>query len=249
MKVWITGAERSLGKAIKEYFENHSKWVQNDAPISVLSVSRPEFDLTQGLLQLREKFTHLIKEEGIPDVFVHNAGITRIAPIESLTNADMVDTMQVNCIAPAVINSILVSRFKERFERTEIRRTMRIIHIASMGHRLALRNSLPYCMSKTAVVMMTKQMAKELTGRVEGISVFSVSPNGIQDTAMINQAIDSLVEQRGMTREEAVKYNCQSPMGRLCTMEEVSRTVHWLATNAPEYMTGSNIELLGALGF
>lgn len=240
--VWVTGAERSLGEDIMKRFIE-SDW-------EGISLSRGEgyqnWDLNLPPDTLKRMTLELLdaseKAGEVPDVLVHNSGVTEIDFIENAEDFSFERVMRINLGSRWAINKAIVKWYKEHPQYA-----IRLIHIISMGARYALRSSSPYCCSKAGDVMLVKQMAKELASRTPNVTIFGVSPNGIQGTAMIEQAVQSLVDKRGMSEEEARNYNVQAPFGRNCLMSEVSEVCYFIGTTCPEYMSGHNFELLGGM--
>ena len=182
---------------------------------------------------------------GSVDVVINNAGITRINFIEDQDpETDWGDVIQVNLHVPYLFAREMVSRIAT--SRETLHKDFKIINVASMAARYALRASTAYNASKAGLVAMTRSMAKECAGRLP-VSHYAVSPNGIAGTAMIEQAISELCRTRGWSREQAEEYNCQAPMGRLCSQKEVAEVIRYCVEDAPQYMTGHNFELLGGM--
>lgn len=235
--VWVTGGERSLGKTIVQTLACRE---DQSEEFKVESLSRPEWDLSMPSSQLREQFKKKIRNEGSPDVMVHNSGTMYMEWLENQDLSKFDELMQVNMMSRYVMNQVLYQAHLENGEKP-----IRIIHIISMAHRFPLRQCPAYCASKAADAAVVKQLAKECTGLHPKFLIFGVSPGGIEGTPMIDQAIQRLQETRGMTKEQAEKYNVQSPYGRNCTQREVANVVLFAATDAPAYMSGHNFELAG----
>jgi len=80
-----------------------------------------------------------------------------------------------------------------------------ILNIVSNAAHMPMTSSICYNASKGAALIMTKQMARELTKRHD-ITVFSISPNKLRDTEMSRQIDAEVVRTRGWTIEEAQRY-------------------------------------------
>jgi NAD(P)-dependent dehydrogenase (short-subunit alcohol dehydrogenase family) len=99
-------------------------------------------------------------EVGPIDILVNNSGVSKAARLVDVTPADFDFMMGTNLrgaffVAQAVANRML-ARAKARPEKTH-----RIINIASVAGLRVLSQIGVYCMSKAAVVQMTKAMALE----------------------------------------------------------------------------------------
>ena len=89
-----------------------------------------------------------------------------------------------------------------------------------------------YDASKSAVIGLTRGLARELSSR--GIRVNAVSP-GLIETEMI-QSIPQI--------QEMVK---RIPLGRLGTAEEVAKAIAFLCSDAASYVTGQTLVADGGL--
>jgi len=179
-KILVTGSSNGLGKAIVDALRACDHEVI-------------EYDIDRGLDVLDP---HLDGIESI-DVLINNAGVNGIDMLENLqeelwdrvlnTNAKGIFKMSQACL-PMLIKS-----------------KGTIVNIVSNAAHMPMTSSLAYNASKGAALIMTKQMARELTKRF-GITVFSISPNKLKGTNM-SSAIDAeVVRTRGWTLEEAQKY-------------------------------------------
>ena len=102
-----------------------------------------------------------------------------------------------------------------------------IITIASIAGKHPDAGPLPYCVSKTAVCMLTKHTARQLAGA--GIRVNAIGPGFIETnmTAPLNE-----VPELGKRLLEGV------PMGRMGIPLEIANTALFLASDESSYFTG-----------
>jgi 3-oxoacyl-[acyl-carrier protein] reductase len=80
-----------------------------------------------------------------------------------------------------------------------------VLNIVSNAAHVPMTCSAAYNASKAAALMLTKQMARELTRRY-GITVFSVSPNKLKGTGMSRAIEQEVCRVRGWTPEQAEEY-------------------------------------------
>jgi 3-oxoacyl-[acyl-carrier protein] reductase len=107
------------------------------------------------------------------DILVNNAGIFVAKPITELTVAEYDESMAVNVRAVFVASQVALRYMND---------DARIIIIGSnMAERVAMQGGSLYAMSKTALIGLTKGMARDLGTR--GITVNLVQPGPI-DTDM-----------------------------------------------------------------
>lgn len=243
MRIFMTGASRSLGQHVYEALQVDGHQVYG------VGLGGPDWEI--DLLKIKHRDAGRLLDEaalvldGYPQTLINSAGITSMQYIEHHDpEADWAKVIQLDLTVPYWF----AQHFVKHYARGEGDRTgvPRVVNIASMAHRLAMRTSTAYNVAKAGLVMLTKQMAKECLGR-SGVLHFAVSPNSVGGTTMAEQAIQSLMDLRGMTREAAEKYNAQAPAGRPCTKAEVYECIRWCIEQAPEYCTGINLELPGGM--
>jgi NAD(P)-dependent dehydrogenase (short-subunit alcohol dehydrogenase family) len=96
----------------------------------------------------------------------------------------------------------------------------RIVNVASISATLGTALASPYNASKWGLLGLTKCLAEEL--RAGGVQCLAVSP-GSTDTAML----------------------AQTPFPPQMSPEDVARVVVFAALDAPDAMTGANVEVFG----
>ncbi|MGV9315035.1 SDR family NAD(P)-dependent oxidoreductase [Streptomyces sp. NPDC003691] len=157
------------------------------------------------------------------DVLVNNAGEFQVAPLEELTSEQIDRTLAVNVRAPLVAAQAAAARMTDGG---------RIIGIGSnVTTYIPFPGFSLYSASKTALVGMTKALARELGGR--GITV-NVVHLGATNTDM-NPADGPLAETiRGYTA-----------VGRYAEPADVAAMVAHLAGPDAAYVTGAQIAVDG----
>jgi len=122
-------------------------------------------------------------------------------------------------------------------------RAGRIVNVASTAGLRGYGRMSAYCASKHGLVGLTRALAQETAKH--GVTVNAVCP-GYTDTAMAQQAVDSLVAGRGVTPEEALKMLTRlNPRGMLTRPEEVASAVAWLCSPGASAITGEAIVVAG----
>ncbi|MEV6246506.1 SDR family oxidoreductase [Streptomyces sp. NPDC051742] len=157
------------------------------------------------------------------DVLVNNVGVGVLGPLESLPLADVDRVLAVNVRAAFLASQAAAGRLPEGG---------RIITIGTcMTQRVPGPGGTLYTMSKSALVGLTKALARELGGR--GITANIVHPGPV-DTDM-NPADGPYAEgQATMTA-----------LGRFGTPTEVAAMVAFLAGPEGRYVTGAEFAVDG----
>ncbi|MEU7026330.1 SDR family oxidoreductase [Streptomyces sp. NPDC046275] len=157
------------------------------------------------------------------DVLVNNAGVGVIAPLESLTLAEVDRVLAVNVRASFLASQAAAARMTAGG---------RIVTIGTcMTQRVPGPGGTLYAMSKTALVGLTKALARELGGR--GITANIVHP-GPTDTDMNPAAGPFAADQAAMTA-----------LGRYGTAAEVAAAVAFLSGPDAAYVTGAEFSVDG----
>ncbi len=176
----------------------------------------------------------LIKRFGALDVLVNAAGVEGpMGPVESLEPADVRHVFDVNVMGMFWLCGHVVPIMKRCG-------TGRIINMASGAGLAGGENASAYHASKHAVVGLTRSLAKELAPH--GLPVNAVCP-GYVESPMIDRILSA---QRSLNAAMTPAVDAV-PMGRMCAADEVAETVGYLASDAPQYMTGSCLVIDGAL--
>ncbi|WP_106397251.1 SDR family NAD(P)-dependent oxidoreductase [Actinocorallia populi] len=157
------------------------------------------------------------------DVLVNNAGVGVLGPLEELGLADVDRVLAVN-----VRGTFLASQAAA----TVMPAGGRIITIGTcMSQRVPGPGGTLYTMSKSALIGMTKALARELGGR--GITANIVHPGPI-DTDMNPADGPYAASQSELTA-----------VGRFGTAEEVAAMVAYLAGSQASYVTGAEFSVDG----
>ncbi len=180
-KVIITGSGRRLGRSLALGFASKD-WdivvhYNESAAEAENTCAEVRSTGVQALLvkadvrnsnEVKAMFDSLADGSGFPDVLINNAGI--LPPLTPLTETD--DLMWDN-----VFNTNLRGQFycAREFARFAVAGS-RIINISSLGGLEVWKNRLTYNVSKSAVIHMTKALARELA---PDISVNCICPGEI----------------------------------------------------------------------
>ncbi|MFM4648851.1 3-oxoacyl-ACP reductase family protein [Aeromonas bivalvium] len=168
---------------------------------------------------IRQSVTHF----GRLDILVNNAGVLVWGNIEDLTLDDLDRTLAVN------IRSVFVASQEAARHMSQ---GGRIINIGSTNaDRIPMAGGSVYAMSKSALVGLTKGMARDLGPR--GITVNNVQPGPV-DTDMNPADGESAEQLKGMMA-----------LARYGKDEEIASFVAYLAGPEAGYVTGASLTIDG----
>jgi NAD(P)-dependent dehydrogenase (short-subunit alcohol dehydrogenase family) len=170
---------------------------------------------------------------GIDDL-VNNAGVWDHAPLLDLTLAQWRRVFDVNLLAPIEMSNAAVRRMGPGSA---------IVNVSSVLGQVSAPTRGPYCVSKSALISLTKMQAIEWAER--GIRVNAIAPGYI-----INEPTRTLAAAGSFDMSEI---NRRTPMGRFGTEQEVAEGIAFLLAPAQaSYITGHTLEVNGgwtAYGF
>ena len=173
------------------------------------------------------------KWNGIDDL-INNAGVWDHAPLLDLTLDQWQRVLDVNLLAPIEVSNAAVRRMGPGSA---------IVNVSSVLGQVSAPTRGPYCVSKAALISLTKMQAIEWAER--GIRVNAIAPGYI-----INEPTRALAA-AGSFDLSAI--NRRTPMGRLGTEDEVAEGIAFLLSpDRASYITGHTLEVNGgwtAYGF
>lgn len=172
----------------------------------------------------------VVGEMGSIDVLINNAAVFEAHPILEVDyegwQTAWSETIATNLIGPANLIFLAASRMQESGGR--------VVNVSSRGAFRGEPDTPAYGASKAGLNALSQSMAQALAPH--GVFFYVVAP-GFVETDMATRVLDG-------PEGEAVR--AQSPLGRVATPEEVARTVAFLASSAPDYMTGAIVDINGA---
>jgi NAD(P)-dependent dehydrogenase (short-subunit alcohol dehydrogenase family) len=245
--VIVTGGSRGIGAEIVRLL------AARDIPVCFNYVTRP--DEANALAQELNKKGHrfcmvqadVADPESVKRMFeqadqrlgqlgglVNNAGFVGIAGrrIDTLDIETLRKTFNVNVIGPIVCAQEALKRLSTKHGRPG----GRIINVSSIAARTGSPNDwVDYAASKAALDTFTLGLAREVAK--EGIQVTGVAPGGVSTTLHAIAGAPERIERMAKI----------IPMGRAAYPKEIADVVVWALLDAPEYLTGTTIDVAGGL--
>ena len=176
-------------------------------------ISRPK--------QVRAMFRTVEKRFGRLDILVNNSGVFFRAPWDKLTEDDWKRVLAVNLTGPFFCAQA-AARLMMRQQRGKI------INISSLGGLQAWPGYMHYCASKSALISLTRSLAKALGPHIQ---VNSVAPGTI---LFPDEKLDESMRQ--IIRE--------TPLKKTGRPEDIAETVLFLATKG-DFITGQVLAVDG----
>ncbi len=170
------------------------------------------------------------------DVLVNNAGIDPGGTVADIDPGVWRQVMEINVTGPFLMMKAAIPHMIKGGGGS-------IINISSLGGVVCLPGMAPYCTSKAALNMLTKQAALDY-GPFK-IRCNAVCP-GATRTAMLEEALTPLTEVL-KTNVDGV-FACISsnvPLRRVATPDEITGICSYLASDDASFMTGSTLMLDG----
>lgn len=163
------------------------------------------------------------------DGLVNNAVYDNIFSIEDLTPEEFRKELDVNVVARWMCIKYAIPLFKKS--------TMpRVVNIASRLATKPMEDSIAYCTSEAATVMLTKCCALELTSKYN-IKVNTVSPS---------MTLTPLAK-KSYTKEEIKQTAKKNPSKRLGEVEDTVNAVLFLLSEKADYINGENLNVNGGI--
>jgi NAD(P)-dependent dehydrogenase (short-subunit alcohol dehydrogenase family) len=168
------------------------------------------------------------------DCLINCAGINDNRWFEEVGQDDFFHLMDVNAFSMVRMTQAVLPQLKASKGT--------VINIVSNAAHIPMTSSLSYNASKAAALMITKQMAHELTPKY-GITVFSVSPNKLAGTGMSKSIEENVQRVRGWTPEYAREYQRKALMHGLETPPEAVADLitNLLSSGNSLYLSGCDI--------
>jgi NAD(P)-dependent dehydrogenase (short-subunit alcohol dehydrogenase family) len=157
----------------------------------------------------------VMKRWGRVDVLVNNAGISFIAPAETIEASAFRRVLEVNLVAPFVLSRAFGSIMLAQREGS-------VVNVASIAGLVGVSDRTAYNASKHGLIGLTRTLAGEWGGR--GIRVNAVCPGWVKTEMDVADQANG-----GYTDEDITD---RVPMGRFASPDDIARTILFLADPA-----------------
>jgi len=232
----VTGAARGIGREIAELFASRGATavlacdVNTEALASGLppNMSGEKLDVTDAAA-VRVFVEKAKAKHGRIDVLVNNAGITRDALIQKMTDEDWDAVLAVNLKGAFLLTRAVAPLMMEAGAGSIVN----ISSVAGLDGNIGQTN---YAATKAGIIGMTRTWAKEFARKGAKVRANAVAP-GFINTPMVQavpqKVIDAVV--------------AKVVLGRLGEPRDVANAVLFLASDASAYVTGQVLRVDGGL--
>ena len=152
---------------------------------------------------------------GPVDILVNNAGVVEPSLVVDTKEESWDRVLDINLKSAFLCTRMVLPSMIQRH-------CGRIINVSSISGRLGTPRLASYCASKWGLIGLTKATAEEV--RLHQVQVFAVCPGSV-DTEMLQKGLPGAQPQM--------------------TPEAVASAIVYLATEAPDAMTGGVIDMFG----
>lgn len=234
----VTGAAQGIGEAIARALAGAGAQVAV-ADLDEVAAARVAASLGEGhagfALDVRSTASveaaaaEIAARLGGPTILVNNAGVNRIGPAESFTDADWELVLDVNLSGVFRCCRAFGARMLAAGRGS-------IVNIASItGAQVGTPGRAPYAASKAGVVGLTRTLGVEWASR--GVRVNAVLPGPVK-TPMVADAME-----RGILIEQEIVE--RTPAGRLAEPADIASAVVLLCSGEAGFVTAQTLVVDG----
>jgi sorbitol-6-phosphate 2-dehydrogenase len=172
------------------------------------------------------------------EIWVNNAGISRVIPFLDCTEELWDATIRVNLKGAFLGCQTAIRRMLPRGRGV-------VLNMSSQSGKVGASHYAAYCASKFGLIGLTQSLALEYAR--QGIRVNAICP-GVVFTGLWDEQIEDYARKRGLAVDQVRPYLAEKvPMGRLCTVEDVAGTAVFLASTEAAFITGQAVNVTGGL--
>ncbi|WMC09988.1 3-oxoacyl-ACP reductase FabG [Oceanimonas pelagia] len=234
----VTGAARGLGRCISETLARAgaARVYACDINMAPAEAWLKEYDNVTAVpldvcdsAALSRLSARILADHGRLDVLVNNAGITRDALLDNMTEADWDSVLNVNLKGVFLMTQAMLPLMK-------LQQSGSIVSISSIVGTDGNIGQSNYGASKGGVISMTKGWARELARGGAQIRANCIAP-GFINTEMTQAVPQKVLE----------KMTARIPLGRLGEPTDIAEGVLFLASARARYITGQVLKIDGGL--
>jgi len=220
----VTGGNKGIGLEVSKQL------LEKGYEVIIIARDFSSFDLKDSNITTYEYnlsnvdgLSNLMKKIGHVDVLINNAGFLQPKyTYDNYPKDAKENIMNVDLYTPVELMTLVCESMKKKSYG-------RIINVSSIAGQLG-HPDIWYGVAKAGLINATKSYAKQLGAH--GIVVNCISPSPI-DTDM----------QKDNSEERKAEFRKSVVSGRFGEASEVASAIVWLATDAPEYINGTTLDI------
>ena len=217
MKVLITGGNKGIGLELTKMF------LALNYEVVVIARDFSNFELKEQVECIEfdlvevEKIAELIESIGKIDILINNAGVMYSLPYDDYSLEKVNMMLKLNLEAPIKLIEECVKAGASR-----------VVNNASIAGQIG-HPDVWYGATKAGLINATKSFSKIFDGKVV---INAVAPSPVET---------DMLEMIPLARREAFLKTVVAK--RFAHADEVAKTMFWLATESPEYINGTTIDI------
>ena len=235
----ITGSSRGIGNAIARelssegasviltYKNNES--MANDLQKELKNSMVQKLDISSRQ-NIQDALKQILLKHNQIDILINNAGINKPTDFEDVTDEDWDEIMNTNLKGTFMISQEIFSIMKKQ-------NYGRIVNISSSSGQYGGPRTVHYAVSKAGLISLGHCLAR--FGAPHNITCNNIAP-GIISTEMSDNIMSSALGRKLMDN---------TLLHRPGTVNEVAKTVSFLASDDSSYITGQTINVNGGILF
>ncbi|MBM7705047.1 SDR family NAD(P)-dependent oxidoreductase [Metabacillus iocasae] len=250
--VLVTGSTAGIGKGTAiSFLKEGAKVIINgrsqenvEATVKELSAYGTVYGIRADVAK-RDESNELIEkvnEIGELDVLVNNTGVFTVKPFVEVTDEEWLEYYEINVMSAVRLSRAFLPKMMER-------NAGRIINIASEAGIKPYPELVPYGVSKTALITLSRGLAEVAKGT--NVTVNSVLP-GPTWTEGFGTFISDLAKENGQDLDTFIKeyFKHDQPTSliqRYATVEEVADTIVFIASDKASAINGAAQRVEGGI--
>jgi NAD(P)-dependent dehydrogenase (short-subunit alcohol dehydrogenase family) len=226
----VTGATSGIGQAVAEALGRRGaevvvhgrNAVRGEGVVDTITADGGKARFVAADINNTTELDELVRQVGVVDVLVNNAGFSRFGPTAELDVETFDRLFAANVRAPFFLTAALAPKMAERGSGS-------IVNVASMAGVIGLAGSAAYGATKASLASMTRSWAAEF------------SPAGVR----VNAVAAGPVFTGGATPERIEALGATTLLGRAAQPAEIAELIAFLASPKASYLAGAVVAVDG----
>lgn len=170
----------------------------------------------------------IVHERGAIHVWINNAGVSHLAPAETLSHTAWQNSLDVMVSGTFFCSQAVGRHMLARGQGV-------IVNVASVSGYMTSAGRAAYSTAKAGVVMLTQELGVEWAPR--GVRVVGVAPSVIMTDMAQRDADSGELDLRDCAR--------RTPLHRLGTVEDIADAIFYLCSDEASYITAETLRVDG----